>query len=91
MTTPRALAQQSSCSTPSRRSAEVPLLSLELKNYFGILLTSSRPQKKATSRKRLTGIGESLTSEEAMCRVRADLDGKKKLEEIMRRKENGKK
>lgn len=72
-TTPRA---HPSCSAPltpvSDTSTETPLTT-ELKDYFGQLLASSRPQKKSTSRKRLTGVGESLTSEEAMRRVQEDL------------------
>ena len=86
-TTPRAYIQHPSCSTPASdrslqgsKSAET-LLTLELKNYFGQLLSSSRPQKKTSSRKRLTGVGESLTSEEAMRRVQEDLEEKRRKEE----------
>ena len=71
---PTPLTPTSDRSLQGSKSAET-LLTSELKNYFGQLLSSSRPQKKTSSRKRL---GESLTSEEAMHRVQEDLEEKKK-------------
>ena len=67
-------------STTPLRSLECMPLQKELKNYFGQLLVSSRPNNK-TTRKRLTGIGESLTSEEAIDHLRSDEEQKKKKEE----------
>ena len=55
--------------------------SCELKDYFGQLLVASRPNRSApTTRKQLTGIGESLTSEEAMERLEQELEEKKRKE-----------
>ena len=94
--TPRASVQHPSCFVPlssvSDPSMETQLTS-ELKDYFGQLLASSRPQKKSSSRKRLTGVGESLTSEEAMRRVHEDLEEKRRKEEEKneRKRERGKK
>ena len=69
-TTPMPVQGVSSSITPihGTNSSETPL-TIELKNYFGQLLASSRPRKDPRSRKQLTGLGESLTSEEAMKRV----------------------
>ena len=82
--TPRASVQHPSCFFPlisvSDPSMETQLTS-ELKDYFGQLLASSRPQKKSSSCKCLTGVGESLTSEEAMRRVQEGLEEKRRKEE----------
>ena len=51
----------------------------ELRNFFGALLTDSRPSKNGSAtKKQLTGIGESLTSEEAMKRLLEEEGAKKK-------------
>ncbi len=42
---------------------------------------SSRPKSNSSTRRRLTGIGESLTSEEAIERLRKEEEEKKKKEE----------
>ena len=52
----------------------------ELKQYFAQLLTSSRPEKKISTRRCLIGIGESLTSSEAKERLENDLEEKRKKE-----------
>ena len=52
--------------------------SSELKQYFAQLPTSSRLEKKTSTRKRLNGIGESLTSSEAMERVKKGPRGEEK-------------
>ena len=56
--------------------------SCELKDYFGQLLVAFRPNRSApTTQKRLTGIGESLTSEEAMEKLEQELEEKRRKEE----------
>ena len=73
-------------STPQNDSG-----SSDLKNYFGRLLTSSRPQIKTTTRRRLIGIGESLTSDEAMELLEKDLEEKRQKEEDKQRRKRQKK
>ena len=60
--------------------------SSNLKNYFGCLLASSRPHIKTTTHRRLIGIGESLTSDEAMELLEKDREEKMQKEDKQRRK-----
>ena len=42
---------------------------------------SAKPQRKTNTRKRLVGVGESLTSKDAMDILKKDMEEKRKLEE----------
>ena len=80
-TTPLQTNVLSPTTTPTRCEQTTQPLRNQLKDYFAKLLVSARPQRKANTRKRLVGIGESLTSDEAMKILKQDMDEKKKLEE----------
>ena len=77
ITTPGTTPQQLTGTTSHRLTSDATLLRKQLKNFFGQLLESSRSTSKQTNIKQLTGIGESLTSDEAMDRLKKDEEKKK--------------
>ena len=85
--TPSAHSTSTKSSTTPSKPAEVSPLKLEFRSYFGKLLTTTRPSKTASKqRKRLTGVGESFTSEEAMEWMQQELEEKRKQEEKKEKK-----
>ena len=79
--------QGSSLGSPDPMSAPSQL---QLRHFFSGLLsqTTTTAKSNATSRRRLAGVGESLTSEEAMTRLQRELEEKQEKEkEKQRRKE----
>ena len=75
---------QQSDSTPTTNSSSCS--NQELRAFFADLLVSHTPTRPHGSRHRLTGIGESLTSEEAIEMVRKAEEEKRKKEEEKKEK-----
>ena len=76
-------------------SSEAPLPSVELRHYFGGLLQSRNPTPQQIPRRRLTGIGQSMTSDEVMAQLQAEEKAKQdkereKLENKRKREEKRK-